>query len=60
VHDRLGTHAFHAVLSRKAPNYPALLRYLAFELTLSRHRRSRKRFRMLVREGLISMAQISF
>jgi len=56
----LGTHAFHAVLSRKAPNYPALLRYLAFELALSRHKRSRKRFRMLVREGLISMAQISF
>lgn len=57
---RLGTHAFHAVLGRKAANYPSLLRHLAFELSLPHHRRSRRRFRALVKEGLISMAQISF
>jgi len=56
----LGTHAFHAVLSRKAHNYPSLLRHLTFELSLPRHKRFRQRFRALVREGLVSMAQITF
>lgn len=58
--DRLGTHAFHAVLSRKAPNYRSLLKHLTFELSLPRYKRSRKRFRALVKEGLASMAHISF
>lgn len=60
LRDRLGFHAFHTVLSRKAPSYVELLKHLTFELSLAHHRRSRKRFRALVKEGLVSMAQISF
>jgi hypothetical protein len=60
IGSRLGTHAFHAVLSRKAPNYSSFLRQLDFELSLPRYKRSKKRFRTLVKEGLILMAEISF
>ncbi len=57
---RLGTHAFHAVLSKKAVTYPSLLRHLTFELSLPRYRQSRKLFRAVVKEGLLSMVQILF
>lgn len=58
--DRLGFHAFHAVLSRKAPSYVAVLKHLTFELSRAHHNRSRKRFRSLVKEGSMVMAQIVF
>ncbi|KAF8843744.1 hypothetical protein BDN67DRAFT_875711, partial [Paxillus ammoniavirescens] len=47
----LGTHAFHAVLSKKSELYASsLLKPLAFELSLPRNRRIRNRFRGLVKE----------
>lgn len=57
---RLGTHAFHTILSRKPQNYSLLLKSLSFELSLPRHRRCRRRFRNLVKEGLAGIVQISF
>jgi hypothetical protein len=57
---RLGTHAFHVVLSRKPQKYAPVIKSLAFELSLPRHGRSRKRFRSLVRDGLAGMTGIAF
>ncbi|KIJ66967.1 hypothetical protein HYDPIDRAFT_85200, partial [Hydnomerulius pinastri MD-312] len=55
----LGTHAFHAVLSRKPELYASsLLRPLAFELSLPRSRRIRSRFRGLVKESWSIMVSL--
>ncbi|KII85188.1 hypothetical protein PLICRDRAFT_116594 [Plicaturopsis crispa FD-325 SS-3] len=56
----LGTHAFHAVLSRKPKAYAQVIKSLAFEMSLPQHRRSRKRFRGLVAQGLAGVSQINF
>ncbi|EKM58353.1 uncharacterized protein PHACADRAFT_252610 [Phanerochaete carnosa HHB-10118-sp] len=54
---RLGTHAFHAVLSRKSHGYSQVLRSLEFELGLARTRTMRRRFGKIVKEaqGLFSI-----
>lgn len=56
---RLGTHAFHAVLSRRFELYnSSLLKPLAFELALPRNQRIRRRFRGIVKESSAIMAII--
>jgi hypothetical protein len=57
---RLGTHAFHAVLSRKPQCHASLLRSLSFELRQPRYRRYRKRFGGIVQEGQAGLSQIIF
>jgi hypothetical protein len=57
---RLGTHAFHAVLSRKSYRYGSLVKSLAFDLSLSRYRGVRKHCREVVREGLADMLLIPY
>ncbi|KAF9223752.1 hypothetical protein BS17DRAFT_705060, partial [Gyrodon lividus] len=55
----LGTHAFHAVLSRKSDLYASsLLKPLAFELSLPRSRRIKARFRGLVKESSSIMVSL--
>uniref|UniRef100_A0A0W0FMP3 Telomerase reverse transcriptase n=1 Tax=Moniliophthora roreri TaxID=221103 RepID=A0A0W0FMP3_MONRR len=55
----LGIHAFHTVLSRKPTEYKALLRALAFDLSLPKSRRRAQRFGLLVKEGFASVQNIS-
>ncbi|ESK87254.1 telomerase reverse transcriptase [Moniliophthora roreri MCA 2997] len=55
----LGIHAFHTVLSRKPTEYKALLRALAFDLSLPKSRRQAQRFGLLVKEGFASVQNIS-
>ncbi|OSX57794.1 hypothetical protein POSPLADRAFT_1155834 [Postia placenta MAD-698-R-SB12] len=56
----LGTHAFHAVLTRKPHMYPQLIKWLNFELARPRHRRLKKQFRGIVKEGLNTLTVLAF
>ncbi|KAI0833541.1 hypothetical protein BC628DRAFT_1307532 [Trametes gibbosa] len=56
----LGLHAFHTVFSRKPHAYARLLKTLNFELSLARYRHLRKRFRVVVADGLSTLALLCF
>ncbi|EGN91918.1 hypothetical protein SERLA73DRAFT_191840, partial [Serpula lacrymans var. lacrymans S7.3] len=57
----LGAHAFHTVMSLKADRYAAIvLKRLAFDLSLARHRRSVKMLRGVVKDGLAGLKGIQF
>ncbi|KAI0783646.1 hypothetical protein C8Q75DRAFT_782781 [Abortiporus biennis] len=60
LHNRLGTHAFHTVLSRKAHSYTSILKALEFDMSLPRYRKFRRLFRRVTREGLDMFSQLSF
>lgn len=57
---RLGTYAFHSVLSRKPQPYGSLLRSLALDLERLKHRQCSRRFRKLVKEGMAGLVEIAF
>ena len=57
---RLGLTAFRVVLARKSTVYKSLLKLLDCELSQGRYRGHKKRFRGLVRSGMIVVDQLSF
>ncbi|GJE88721.1 telomerase reverse transcriptase [Phanerochaete sordida] len=56
----LGTHAFHAVLSRKSHGYDRVLKSLAFELGLARSKRMRRRLGRTLKEAQGLFSVLSF
>ncbi|TBU33338.1 hypothetical protein BD311DRAFT_774453 [Dichomitus squalens] len=56
----LGTHAFHAVFSRKPHAYAGLLKSLQFDLSLHKYRRFKKQFREVIAEGLSPLTLLCF
>jgi hypothetical protein len=57
---RLGTHAFHTVLSRKTTRFASVLASLRMELSKGRHRRFKVLFRDVVAEGIAGTSDIAF
>ena len=57
---RLGTHAFHAVLSRKSHEYTNILRSLEFDLRLPKYARHRKRLARVVKDGAALLCTLDF
>jgi len=56
----LGLTAFRIVLARKSTAYKSLLKLLDLELSQGRYRGHKKRFRGLLRSGMIVIDQLSF
>ncbi|KAG1808931.1 uncharacterized protein BJ212DRAFT_630837 [Suillus subaureus] len=58
----LGMHAFYTVLSKKPEIYgtSTLLKYLRFEVSLSRNKRLRRRLGNVVKDGLSGVAALNF
>jgi hypothetical protein len=59
---RLGMHAFYTVLSKKPAIYgtSTLLKYLQFQVSLSRNKQLRRRMRNVVKDGLLGVAALNF
>ncbi len=57
---RLGTHAFHTVLSQKSHEYGGILRSLEFDMRLPQHVRHRKQLRGIVKEGQKLLTMLEF
>jgi len=56
----LGLTSFRIVLARKSTAYKSLLKLLDLELSQGRYRGHKKRFRGLLRSGMIVIDQLSF
>ncbi|KAG2141535.1 hypothetical protein BD769DRAFT_1349733 [Suillus cothurnatus] len=58
----LGMHAFYTVLSKKPAIYgtSTLLKYLQFQISLSRNKQLRRRMRNVVKDGLLGVAALNF
>ena len=57
---RLGLTAFRKVFMRKLTVYKSLLKLLDFDLSQGRYRQPKRKFRGLVRSGMVVIDQLSF